>query len=254
MVVRAERDKIARAPPPGGESTVHGRSGHESGVKLGLVFTGAERVGRDRRKLLERQLAGATGSWTASAERFTAACAAMGAYEAERILFVSGGAAAIRWIRERSLPDAVGLLDWHYLAEQLRRGIGPAREGVLSAALGAAGPGDVAALLAILRSHARALERDDPGQALRCQGVIGHVANSRRGITNYRIVPLASSGPMERGADITICRRSKTRGMSWFRRGASRLLHLELLRLNGTWDHYWAGRPGAALRPWPSAA
>jgi len=59
---------------------------------------------------------------------------------------------------------------------------------------------------------------------------------------------------MEKGIDITICRRFKTRGMSWFRQGVSNLLHLKLLRLNGTWDRYWAARLGAARRPWPTAA
>lgn len=229
-------------------------SGTHMEVKLGLVFTGTERTGKDRHRLLDRHLVGATGSWTTFAERFTAACAAMGVYEAERILFVSDGAAAIRWIRERSFPEAIELLDWYHLTEQLRFGIGRQHEAVLSTALGAAGPGDVEALLAILRSHARALEVDDPEQALRCRGVIGYVTNNRRGIANYRIVPLASSGPMEKGVDITICRRFKTRGMSWFRRGVSHLLHLKLLRLNGTWDRYWAERLSAALRPWPSTA
>ena len=115
-------------------------------------------------------------------------------------------------------------------------------------------PGDVDALLAILRSHARSLERDDPDKALRCRGLSGYVENDRRGIADYRIVPLASSGPMEKGVDITICRRFKTRGMSWFRKGVSNLLHLKLLRLNGTWDRYWAERLSAARRPWPSVA
>ena len=230
------------------------RSGTHMEVKLGLVFTGTERIGKHRRALLDRHLVGATGSWTTFAERFTAACAALGVYEAERILFVSDGAAPIRWIRERSFPDAIELLDWYHLSEQLRFGVGRQHEEVLSTALGAAMPGDVDALLAILRSHARAVERDDPEQALRCRGVIGYVTNNRRGITNYRIVPLASSGPMEKGVDITICRRFKTRGMSWFRQGVSALLHLKLLRLNGTWDRYWAGRLGAARRPWPAAA
>ena len=121
-------------------------------------------------------------------------------------------------------------------------------------ALGAAGPGDVEALLAILRAHARRLEPDDPEQALRCRALIGYVETNRQGIANYRIVPLASSGPMEKGIDISICRRSKTRGMSWLRQGVSHLLHLKLLRLNGTWDRYWAGRLHAERRPWPVAA
>jgi len=229
-------------------------SGTHMEVKLGLVFTGTEQLGRDRRALTGRHLVGATGSWTTFAERFTAACAALGVYEAERILFVSDGAAAIRWIRERSFPDAIELLDWYHLVEQLRFGVGREHEEVLSTALGAAMPGDVDALLAILGAHAQAIEGDDPEQAFRCRGVIGYVTNNRRGITNYRIIPLASSGPMEKGVDITICRRFKTRGMSWFRQGVSNLLHLKLLRLNGTWDRYWAGRLGAERRPWPTAA
>src|SRR3990172_5172657 len=163
---------------------VHGRSGHEFEVKLGLVFTGAEQLRKDRRRLLDRHLVGATGSWTTFAERFTAACAAMGVYEAERILFVSDGAAAIRWIRERSFPDAIELLDWYHLVENLRRGIGSAHEEVLSTAIGAAAPGDVEALLAILRSHARALEADDPEQALRSPPLLPYVAKERRGLAH----------------------------------------------------------------------
>ena len=69
------------------------------------------------------------------------------------------------------------------------------------------------ALLAILRSHARSLDLVDPDQGLRCHKLIGYVTNNRRGITNYRIMPLASSGPMEKGVDISICRRFKSRGM-----------------------------------------
>jgi hypothetical protein len=229
-------------------------SGSHMEVKLGLIFSGVERTGRDRHRLLDRHLVGDTGSWAMFAERFTAACAALGVYEAERVLFVSDGALPIRWLRERSFPTAVELLDWYHLCEQLRFGIGRQHEDVLSTALGAAGPGDVAALLAILRRHARALEPDDPEQASRCRGVIGYVTNNARGIANYRIVPLASSGPMEKGVDITICRRFKTRGMSWFRRGVSHLLHLKLLRLNGTWGRYWAERLAVSRRPWPSSA
>jgi hypothetical protein len=59
---------------------------------------------------------------------------------------------------------------------------------------------------------------------------------------------------MEKGVDLTICRRFKLRGMSWYRRGVSHLLRLRILRLNGTWARYWAERFAAALRPWPSAA
>jgi hypothetical protein len=59
---------------------------------------------------------------------------------------------------------------------------------------------------------------------------------------------------MEKAVDLVVCRRFKSRGMSWFRPGVGHLLHLKLLRLNGTWDRHWAGRLGAELRAWPSAA
>jgi hypothetical protein len=229
-------------------------SGTHMEVKAGLVFTSTETAGRDRRRLVDRHLVGGTGSWTTFAERFTAACAALGVYEAERILFVSDGAHPIRWIRERSFPDAIELLDWYHLVERLRYGIGIRHADVLSTAIGAAAPGDVGALLAILHAHARAIEPDDPDQALRCLGTIGYVTDNRRGIANYRIVPLASSGPMEKAVDITICRRFKARGMSWFRAGVNHLLNLKLLHLNGTWDHYWTERLALAHRPWPIAA
>lgn len=94
---------------------------------------------------------------------------------------------------------------------------------------------------------------EDLELALRTEAVIGFVTNNRRGIANYRIVPLASSGPMEKGVDLAICRRFKLRGMSWFRRGVSHLLRLRILRLNGTWVRYWADRFAAALQPWPAA-
>ena len=84
------------------------------------------------------------------------------------------------------------------------------------------------------------------------RGALG--GTNRRGIANYRIVPLASSGPMEKAIDIVVARRFKLRGMSWFPRGVTHLLRLRLLRLNGTWGRYWAARFRVALRPWPAAA
>lgn len=234
---------------------VHDRgSGTNLEVKLGLVFSGSERTGRSRRALIDRVYHADTGSWTSFAERFTALCAELGVYEASRILFVSDGAPAIRWIRERAFPEAVELLDWYHLVENLRTGIGHPHGEVLSSALAAAGPGDVDTVLAILDAHARSLETDDPEQATRCRAVIGYVTNNARAIANYRIVPMASSGPMEKGVDLVVARRFKLRGMSWLRRGVSALLRLRLLRLNGTWERYWAERSATAVRPWPVAA
>lgn len=239
---------------------VHDRgTGTSMEVQLGLVFGGVERTGVDRRRLMDRHLVGVTGSWTLFAERLTAACAELGVYEADRILFVSDGAAAIRFIRERAFPTALELLDWYHLVERLRSGVGHAgvHAPVLEAALRAAMPGDVDALLGILDTHATSLDPADPDQATqarRCIEAMAYVEANRRAIEHYAIVPLASSGPMEKAVDLIVCRRFKLRGMSWFRQGVSHLLHLRLLRLNGRWDRYWADRHAAARRPWPVAA
>jgi hypothetical protein len=233
---------------------VHGRTGALFEAKVGLVFRGTRRTGRTRRALIDRTYVAETANWTTFAERLVATCARLGVYDAKRIFFVSDGAAAIRWIRERSFPTAIELLDWYHLTEQLKRGIGLVYPAVLEQALRAAEPGDVERLLAILDGHARMLVGEDLEQAARAHAAIGYVTANRRAIANYRIVPLASSGPMEKGVDLTICRRFKLRGMSWYRRGVSHLLRLRILRLNGTWARYWAERFAAALRPWPSAA
>ncbi len=234
---------------------VHDRaSGTEFEVKLGLVFDGVRRTGRTRRALVGRTYVGGSGSWTSFAERFTAVCARRGVFEADRIVFVSDGAAAIRWIRERSFPTAIELLDWYHLAEQLRWAIGPDRPDRLTAALAAAEPGDAERLAELLAGWASEEAGADLERATKLAAAHGYVTANRRAIENYRVVPLASSGPMEKGVDIAVARRFKARGMSWFRRGATPLLHLRLLRLNGTWARYWAERFAERLRPWPVTA
>jgi hypothetical protein len=224
---------------------VHDRaSGTELEVKIGLVFDGARPVGRNRRALTGRTLDAGTETWTGFAERFTALCTRLGVFEADRICFVSDGATAICWIRERAFPTAIELLDRYHLAEALHRAIGDERTDRLELALAVAGPGDAEGLLELLTDT-----RSDKLAAVR-----GYVLANRRAIENYAIVPLASSGPMEKAVDIVVARRFKARGMSWFRRGVSALVRLRLLRLNGTWQRYGAGRFAAALRPWPSPA
>jgi hypothetical protein len=234
---------------------VHDRAtGSELEVKIGLVFDGARRTGRTRRALTGRTLDAGTEGWTAFAERFTALCTRLGVYEADRICFVSDGAPAIRWIRQRAFPTAIELLDWYHLSEQLRAAIGQDRPDRLETALAVAEPGDAGRLMELLAGWAYEEAGLDPDRSNKLAAVHGYVVANRRAIENYAIVPLASSGPMEKAVDLVIARRFKARGMSWFRRGVSALVRLRLLRLNGTWTSYWSERFAAVLRPWPSTA
>jgi Uncharacterised protein family (UPF0236). len=233
---------------------VHGRTGALFEAKVGLVFRGTRRTGRTRRALVDRTYVAETANWTTFAERLVATCARLGVYDAERIFFVSDGAAAIRWIRERSFPTAIELLDWYHLVEALRRAIGDEQPDRLEAALTVAMPGDAEGLLELLAGWAFEEAGADLARSDKLVAVAGYVEANRRAIEHYAIVPLASSGPMEKGVDMTICRRFKLRGMSWYRRGVSHLLRLRILRLNGTWARYWAERFAGAQRPWPLAA
>jgi Uncharacterised protein family (UPF0236) len=234
---------------------VHDRAtGTELEVKLGLVFDGVRRTGRDRRALTGRTLDAGTGSWTAFAERFSALCTRLGVFEADRICFVSDGATSLRWIRERAFPSAIELLDWYHLAEQLRSAVGADRPDRLETALAVVAPGDAERLAELLAGWAYEEAGADLERSNRLAAVWGYVVNNRRGIENYAIVPLASSGPMEKAVDLVVARRFKARGMSWFRRGVSALVQLRLLRLNQTWDRYWSERFASALRPWPVSA
>lgn len=146
------------------------------------------------------------------------------------------------------------MLDWYHLVEALRRAIGDARTDRLETALAVAAPGDAERLAEILAGWAYEEAGSDLERSDKLAAVRGYVLNNRRAIENYAIVPLASSGPMEKAVDIVVARRFKARGMSWFRRGVSALVRLRLLRLNGTWAHYWSERFATLLRPWPSPA
>ncbi len=58
------------------------------------------------------------------------------------------------------------------------------------------------------------------------------------GIENIPLLGGYGSGPVEKRVDITVARRFRKRGMSWYKKGANPLLRLRLLRLNGEWDAY----------------
>jgi hypothetical protein len=67
-------------------------------------------------------------------------------------------------------------------------------------------------------------------------------------IQNIPLIGGYGSGPIEKTGDITVVRRFKKRGMSWYKSGANRLLRLRLLKLNGEWDTYWQQRRKEFIR------
>ncbi|GIW20898.1 MAG: hypothetical protein KatS3mg065_1194 [Chloroflexota bacterium] len=160
---------------------VHDRAtGTELEVKIGLVFDGARRIGRARRALVGRTFDAGTETPTGFAERFTALCARLGVYEADRILFGSDGAAAIRPILDRAFPGAIELLDSYHLAEQLRAAIGAERADRLEMALAVAEPGDAERLLELLAGWAYEDAGRDPDVRASSEGSRDELVPARR--------------------------------------------------------------------------
>jgi len=62
-----------------------------------------------------------------------------------------------------------------------------------------------------------------------------YIAANQDWIENLPRVNGCGSASVEKTVDITVARRFKKRGMSWYRNGANPLLKLRLLKLNGDW-------------------
>ena len=72
--------------------------------------------------------------------------------------------------------------------------------------------------------------------------VMTYVRSNLDWIENILKVKGYGYGPVEKTVDITVARRFKKRGMSWYRKGANLLLKLRLLKLNGELDTHWQDR------------
>lgn len=230
---------------------VHDRDRQNMEVKAGMVWSQVARVSKGRTEILDRSLYAGVESSAVFSERLVTQLRPRGVFHARQVFLVADGAEWIKVFWARYLPHAVYLLDWYHLAEQLRFGLGH-RHPRLGRALELAQAGRAYDLIKLLERAARRL--DDPDQRRRCETTLEYVRNNKLGIVNYRVVPNASSGPMEKAIDILASRRLKSRGMSWRRPGAHHIVRLRLLRLNRNWDAYWNQRRAEARQPWPAVA
>ena len=230
---------------------VHDRDRQNMEVKAGMVWSRVATISKGRTQVMDRTLYAGVENSAVFGERLVTQLQARGVFHARQVFLVADGAEWIKAFGERYLPHAVYLLDWYHLVDNLRNGLGH-RHPRLGRALELARAGRAFDLINLLERAARRL--DDPDQIPRCHKLLDYVRANRIGITNYRLVPLASSGPMEKAIDILASRRLKSRGMSWRRPGAHHMVRLRLLRLNNHWDEYWNRRRASQRQEWPVAA
>ena len=132
--------------------------------------------------------------------------------------------------------------DIRYLACRAgnEEGIGKRERGIIGDLKGFALRGKPTEI--IMRLQEERLRTKVPEKREKIVDAIRYVKNNFDWITNIPILGGYGSGPVEKTVDITVARRFKKRGMSWYKGGANPLLRLRLLKLNGEWEAYWQQR------------
>jgi hypothetical protein len=215
---------------------------HGIEVKVGVVHTGSEVIGRTRRRLRQRRYAATARGAGAFLPLMSTAIAHLNGFVAPKQTLLGDGAGWIWHFGEAALPEATDVLDrWH-----LRQ----ARQRALRAALPdktARAPwserletllevGDVPGTLAVLAEMAGVA----PHPAL--DDFAGYLAALAPRIPNYAARRAAGerigSGAIEKGVDLVANRRLKgKRGMRWWRERVEGVTALRVALLNDEWEH-----------------
>lgn len=131
---------------------------------------------------------------------------------------------------------AQGVLDPWHIKKYLKLSLGEKKYDLVGLCMSAAFLGNGKKIINLLLPELADVEPDKKEKLV---SVIKYMHSNLDWIANTTKVDCAGSGPIEKTVDITVARRFKKRGMSWYRGGANPLIKLRLLKLNGEWDKYW---------------
>lgn len=132
------------------------------------------------------------------------------------------------------------MLDIWHLERELKKALGDERAGFVESLKALALQGKGSEIIKSLMEEGA--KRKTVEERKKIIEVMSYVRNNLDWIENIPKAEGYGSGPVEKTVDITVARRFKKRGMSWYRRNANPLLKLRLLKLNGEWDTYWQER------------
>lgn len=221
---------------------VHDRSsGKGMEAKGGIVYSRLVTVSKGRRLLLDKQSYAGIEDIEAFGEKLSLVAARQGAYKAKQLFFVSDGSTYLRKMRAAHFPTAIYFLDLWHLEHRLALALGEADLGELRPLVTLALAGDVDGLIARLSERWAAANQDDERRTVLAELIL-YVDSNREGISNYRRYGPRGSGAIEKAMDVTVGRRLKAKGTSWYQPGAHHLLQLRTLKQNGRWNRYWAAR------------
>lgn len=214
---------------------------HGLEVKVGVVHTGSEAIGRTRRRLCQRRYAATAHGAAAFLPRMSAAIDHLNGFAAPSQTLLGDGAGWIWHFGEAALPEADDVLDRWHLREARRRAVRAALpdktartpwserlEAVLEV-------GDVPGALAVLADLAAVA----PHPAL--DDFAGYLTALAPRIPNYAARRAAGerigSGAVEKGVDLVANRRLKgKRGMRWWRDRVEGITALRVALLNDEWE------------------
>jgi len=220
-------------------------------AKLGIMYSGKElesKTAKHKRYRLKEKViyAGIEGADDFGERLYIKGEQKLSLSLAGNLLLISDGA---RWISDIAGADylkATYQLDWWHYEKKLR----------------AALPGELKLqqeLMTLLWAGKREehwnllrLKRLVDGPSEKLDDLLGYLEENWDGIygsrklktkVGAREVLVVGSGGVEKNIDLALCRRFKSRGMSWSRAGAQNLLKLRLLRYDQKdWRAYWKRR------------
>lgn len=202
--------------------------------KVGASFSEKVWISKDRVWLRDKRSYASIEGAEAFGEKFFLECIKQGVLKAKRVFFIADGASWIRRLKESYFPEAIGVLDIWHLEREMKKALGVESLKVLAL------EGKGSEILQRLMGEGARVKTVEEREKI--MEVMTYVRNNLDWIANIPKVKGYGSGPVEKTADITVARRFKKRGMSWYRRNANPLLKLRLLKLNGEWDLYWRQR------------
>jgi len=206
-------------------------------AKVGVIFSETKEVSKDRVEILDKRTYATVQDISTFKEDFVIEAHKYGVFQSKEVLFISDGAVWCRQLKEDYFPEAIYVLDFWHLARNIKVCLGAERQGLMSYLLSLAARGKIELLLRAI-GELRVSSRDPTFKA-RLEDLMRYVSHNREGIENASRIDFYGSGPVEKAVDVTICRRFKKRGMSWYVHKANPLLALRLLKINGEWESYW---------------
>ncbi|HWT78206.1 MAG TPA: UPF0236 family protein [Candidatus Methylomirabilis sp.] len=219
------------------------RSSMES--KVGVVFSERARVAAHRIELVDKRCVVSLEPVEAFGESLWLEAVRQGVETAAQVVFVSDGAPWTQNVQRTHFPQALYVLDLWHLERACRDALG-AEHPAIPALLALARAGQPEELRRCL--HRLAGRAPTAEERTRRTGLVEYVALNAAGIRNLPQAAIWGSGAVEKQVDVLVCRRFKTRGMSWYRPGAAALQRLRVLKANGDWDAYWGERQQACAR------